>query len=1016
MNGIQARLIAVVTLVALSGTADAHALEGLEADEWTIQTWQVDDGLPDSSATAMAQTPDRYLWFGTFDGLVRFDGATFTVLDPDNTPQLPGRKIVNLHTDQRGWLWISTTQGLVVRAGARWLDFTRDPALEGAIIRTFAERGDGDLLLTTFDGKVVEFTESGLNPLPEPPGNPGRGYWGGVDDAGRWWVVQNRFVGRWDGQRWMPSWSASELEGVEPENVGCAPARDGGLWVLVGTNLRRFSQGSEVQRRQLSKPISGVWSLFEDSHGDIWIPSYSLGLFQLSPSGRLRCRKEINGLACDSFRFAFEDNEQNLWVGTNSRGLTRLTARRFHDFGTRTALPAPVTSVAPAPGGGLWVATYGAGLFRLDDNELAAAPVNGFRGFGDSLQSVLTDRQGSTWVGMFYMGLYVFDSTGGRYVPEGRLVGGTVIALFEDSRERIWISGNQQVAVVEGEVTRLYGPDEGLPAAEVVCFAEDRDGIIWLSCLAGVYRLAGDRFVEVRSAGGSPIRNIACLKSDDDGTMWMGSTKAGLLRWREGVLAGIGPESGLAAGRVFGILDDEAGHLWLSSDRGVMRVARAEVDAVADKRLTKLTCQRFDSTDGLPTMECSGLRQPVCARDADGRLWFATTKGVGMADPARFPLNTTPPLVHIEKIVYRVSQDRTGDGSEVQRSVQAPFPDVLDLPPGNSGTEIHYAAPSFAAPDRVRFQIRLEPIDQAWRDVGNRRVAYFSDLYAGRYLFRVRAANSDGVWNEVGAGVRFDVLPLFWETGWFRALVTTGICVVICGLVYRLLRRQRRQRLIQAEFTRQLIARQEAERKRLAAELHDGLGHDLLLIQTRMAVLAKGNHLAPEISGQLEELSTEVTRLITDLRSVSRALRPGALEQVGLTHAIRWMVEELTGTSGMEFAVDLDDIDGLLTPEMEINIYRIVQEALNNVVKHAGAGHVTISAKRSAAEMGILVEDNGSGFDARLVPGDGQPSFGLTGMKERAHFLNGRIDFQSAPGMGTRVTVKVPLPRPGQTA
>ena len=1010
MNRAFAKVVAAVALAVVCGTASAQPESAPDENEWLIQTWQVDEGLPDSSATTMVQTPDGYLWFGTFGGLVRFDGVTFTASDPGNTPQLPSPGIVNIHLDARGWLWISTLEGLVVRAGSRWIDFTNDPVLGDDLIRTFTERANGDLLLTTFNGQVFESDGDTLVPLPPPPGESGKGYWGCVDEDGQWWVVQNQFIGRWDGQQWVRTVPASELADLERENVACTAARDGGLWVLIGADVRRFAHGMEVARRSLATRPIGIWSLCEDSRGNIWMASYRAGVYRLPPNGPPSHWIEFDGMQHGAFRFVFEDREQNLWLGTSGRGLIRLTARRFHDFGTRDTLPASVTSVAPAPGGGLLVGTYGEGLFRLDETGAHAALLPGLEGDACVIQSVLGDSRGRAWVGLYAEGLYMFDGTDGRFMPEGQLTGRNVIALFEDSRGRIWLSGGEQIAVIDEHASRVFGADDGLPVSGVVCFAEDREHVIWLSNLAGVFRVLDDRVVELHDAEGRSISDVACLKSDGDGAMWMGSTTAGLLRWRDGMLAEIGPDRGLPVEGVLGILDDERGRFWMASKRGVVRVSRKELEAAADSPSAQLTCLLFNSKDGLPTMECSGLKQPVCVRDDLGRLWFATVKGVGMADPASFPLNIAPPPVHVEKVLYRPPNRHAGDDGPVDRVVTAPFPSPLELPAGSRGIEIHYTAPSFTAPEKVRFQVRLEDVDPTWRDVGNRRVAFYDAPRAGRYQFRVRAANGDGVWNYDGAGLELVVLPFFWETGWFRALAVMIACAVVLGVVYGLHARDKRQQAMQAAFMHQLISRQEAERSRVASELHDGLGHSLLLIKSRLALLAKGSRPAADTGGQLEELSADVTRTIGEVRSVSRALRPSALAQVGLTHAITWMVEELRTATAIEFETELDNIDAVVAPEMEINLYRIVQEALNNVVKHANASHVSVTVKRSPTIISILVQDNGCGFDLRRLRHEGRPSFGLTGITERAHLLDGRVELASTPGTGTRMTVTVPLP------
>lgn len=1008
MKDAAACVLGIAALALACAAARADSAAGPDSAEWLLRSWQIDDGLPDSSATAMVQTPDGYLWFGTFRGLVRFDGVRFAVFDPQNTPELPSPEVVNLHLDRQQRLWVSTYGGVVVRDGTRWLDFTDAPVLGQDLVRTFAERNDGALLLTTFQGRVIEWNGETLRPLPQPPGEAGEGYWGGVDDDGHWWVAQNEFVGEWNGQAWVRMIPAAELAGVEREEIACCPARDGGLWLLCGNTLRRFVRDTEVVRRTLPEVPHGIWSVCEDDDGNLWMASYSHGVYQLPAHAPLRHWTEFAGTRQRTFRFVFHDQEHNLWLGTSGRGLIRLTTRRFHDFGTRDMLDVCVTSLTANPNGGLLVATYGDGLFQLDKEGLRRVNVPDLPGAGHFIQSVLADHAGRTWLGLFRGGLFAFDHTHGQWVVGGEHKPMNFIALFEDTRERIWASDGGQAIMFDGQTTRVFGPDEGLPPGAVVCFAEDDAHVIWLTNYTGVFRIVDDRVVELRDATGHSFRDILCLKSDTDGTMWLGSASAGLLRWRDGVVRPVGPQQGLPVESVVGILDDGQGYFWLASGSGVVRAARRDLNAVADAQTPQLPCQLFNAGDGLPTMECTGMRQPVCLRDAGGRLWFATTKGVGMADPANFPLNAVPPNVHIENLRYHAPSQELGDHGQPNRTLAAPFAKVIRLPAGSRGIEIHYTAPSFAAPEKVRFQVQMEDVDPTWRDVGNRRVAFYDAPRPGPYRFRVRAANGDGVWNYEGASLDFVVLPYFWETGWFRVLAVLAVCGVVLGWAYRLHARDKHQQALQAAFTHQLIARQEAERSRVASELHDSLGHDLLLIKSRLALLAKGAACETDAGNQLEEVSADVTRAIGDVRTISRALRPSALTQVGLTHAITWMIEELRNATTIQFDTEFDTIDGVLTPEREINLYRILQEALNNVIKHAQATHVAVAITRKPATISIQVQDNGCGFDLRRLRAEKRPTFGLTGLAERAHLLGGRVDVTSAPGMGTRVIVTVP--------
>ena len=717
----------------------------------------------------MVQTPDGYLWFGTFNGLVRFDGVRFTVLNPSNTPELPSPSIVNLHLDRSQRLWVSTYKGVAVLAANKWRTFGKDDGWEGDFVRTFAERPNGDLLVTTFSGHVLEFSGGRFRSLPPPPGEPDKGYFGFADENGRWGVMQPGFFGHWDGARWVESIRSSK------SNSGFAaarPARDGGLWVLRGPELRKYRGGAEVARRPLPGFRAGVWDLFEDSAGNVWICSHDKGLWVVATDGDLRHWDTSNGLSYDTIRFVFEDREQTLWVGSSGGGLMRFKPRSVRSFGTENGLTERVVNgVSPDGAGNLWIATYGKGLFRLSGSTVSTFPLP--PGSAIYAQSVLADRAGRIWVGTFGQGTWLLEKDSVRRIEAEQTGGNNVIALFEDSGGRIWISGGQTAAVYDGKDFRPFGPEQGLPIGGVCCFAQDATGAIWLTNGEGIFRLVGDRFVEVFDQQRRPIRQITCLISDPDGAMWMGSLDRGLLRWRDGKLSTVDGAAGLPATAIHGIVDDDAGHFWMASNRGVLRVRRTDLRAAADGAHVPLNCMVFDVQDGLPGPECASGRQPICARDGSGRLWFATPKGVGMIDPARLRINTVPPPTHVQELVYfePAPGGRANGGAARERRSQqaAPFPAVTLLPPGSRRIEIHYAGLSPVAPEKVKYQVKLDGQDADWQDAGNRRVAYYHNLRPGDYVFRVRAANNHGTWNEVGTSLAFTVQPFYWQSSWFRA-------------------------------------------------------------------------------------------------------------------------------------------------------------------------------------------------------------------------------------------------------
>jgi len=758
---------------------------------YLIDTWETDDGLPENSATAMVQTADGYLWFGTFKGLVRFDGIKFTVFDSENTPQMPPGGVVGLHLDKSGRMWVSTLGGLGTLRDKQWETFGSKEGWEGDYVRLFTERANGDLLLTTWYGKVFEYTRGRLRRLPQPPGADNSAYFSCVDENQNWWVVQERFIGQWDGKSWI-----SRLPLPKPSSVCAAAARDGGLWIVVNQELRKYQAGNLTLTQPLKDFGAGAWNLFEDSDANVWIATLDRGVYRVSPTGDLSHWTTANGLSFNGIRFVFEDREKTLWVGSSGGGLMRFKTRRFTSFGPHNGLSQhPVNSLAADAAGTVWIGTYGGGLFRLADGRVGSVPLKGDKGQLLYVQSVLCDRAGRTWVGSFDQRLWLIDKDGSARAVREQTGGGNILSMFEDSRARIWMGDGQHVSLYDNGQFRNIA--EGFPNGGVCGFAEDSSGRIWLTNLAGIFRQDGERFVEVLNEQKQSIRQVLCLKADPDGTIWMGCSGRGLLRWQNGRLAAIDETLGFPASTVSSIVEDSQGDLWFGTSKGIVRACRTDLNAVIAGKIPRVDCKIFDVSDGLPGNDCTRDRQPTCVRDSAGRLWFAMLKGVAMVDPARLRINTLPPPTRLDRIVVYTSSDQRNEPATLGNNTVfvAPFEAPLLLPAGIRRLEFHYTALSHAAPERMRFAVKLNGLDRQWQEMGNQRVASYFDPGPGNYTFHMRAANNDGVWNETGSSIAFVVRPFFWQTLWFRVGAVLMLVGIGAGFMWWILgSRHRRSR------------------------------------------------------------------------------------------------------------------------------------------------------------------------------------------------------------------------------
>jgi signal transduction histidine kinase len=338
----------------------------------------------------------------------------------------------------------------------------------------------------------------------------------------------------------------------------------------------------------------------------------------------------------------------------------------------------------------------------------------------------------------------------------------------------------------------------------------------------------------------------------------------------------------------------------------------------------------------------------------------------------------------------------------------------VTLNPGQLSLDIHYTALSFIKSSQIRFRYQMEGLDPAWIEAGPRRIAYYTRIPPGSYTFRVIAANSDGVWNTEGARLSVTVLPQFYQTLWFRLLAALSLLALTATAWRYRVGRLEHARAVQQNFSRRLIASQEEERKRIAADLHDSIGQRLVIVRNLAVFFLRAQGEAAVASGSLsavEDIAAEAALAINETREVAYNLRPFQLDRLGLNKAIEGLVRTVSAASAITFTLNLDNIDDVFPEDLRISFFRIVQESLQNIVKHAEASNVVIAVERTPREVLLTIRDDGKGF----TPGAANPEterggFGMTGMAERALLLGGRFNVQAAPGRGAVVSVRIPLP------
>lgn len=1055
-----------VLCVSLNAMGQERRPRTLPDDLWVTQyiysDWQVEDGLPQNSVYAIEQTRDGYLWLGTQEGLVRFDGVRFQIYDTYRVDALPSHSISALLEDRRGGLWMAMDQG-----GIAWLengDFTVYTDQDGL------PTGDAHTLFQSRDDAVWIGTENGLTrfdgttftTLTENDGLPDKQVLSIAEDRdGALWIGTDAGLSRYADGTFETFGVDDGLPGSTVRALYVSEA--GAIWIGTNEGLTRLRAGEFQRFDALENTCDGmITDLLEDSAGSLWIATREDGVCRMTDTSVQQFDRRA-GLSYDNVSVLFEDVEANMWVGTEGGGLNQIRAGKFAVFGMPEGLDDDVVySVYEDREHALWMGTSTGGLHRLKDGRIEQfGETDGLS--SDFVLTILEDRKGTLWVGTYDGGLCRRE--GGEFTcitTDDGLVSDFVRSIHQDSRDVLWIGTDAGLHRYEDGRLDLYGRFEGLPHESVMSIMEDQSGDLWVGTGRGLARIRDDVIVDDDAAYREIDEMILSIHEDIEGNLWLGTFGSGLYRLRGDELTQYTSEDGLFDDTAIQLLEDDAGALWIGSNKGIARIERAQFNAFDRGRLARLNPVVYDENDGLRSREANGGTQPAAVKGHDGRLWFSTMRGAAVIDPSRIRTNPVPPPVVLEG--FLVDDVRLDPDSS------------RSLEPGSKKFEFRYTALSFVASEGVRFQYRLDGVDDAWVDAGSRRAAFYTNLEPGRYQFSVRAANDDGVWSETGASVAFHLQPAFYQTSWFR-LLTVLVITLLAGASYRLRvrhlkARQRRlseivesqtaelkdrkgelermNRNLEQEVQRQLevimkertryereliSAKQKAEESaELKATILTNMTHE---IRTPLAaILGYGQILAEEVPGEQQEFVTYITdnghRLLHTLDSI---LELSALENGDLsltTHAVsvppvvRAVAESSRADAerrGLELRVDVATDDAHIDGE-ESALERVLEKVIGNAIKFTEKGTVTVAVDRTDVEVVIKVADTGIGIRESFMPelfeafkqeseglsrsyeGSG---LGLAVAKHLTEALGGSIAVVSRVGEGSIFTMRFPL-------
>jgi signal transduction histidine kinase/ligand-binding sensor domain-containing protein len=990
-----------LAIIGLNHRAFAAAFDNL-AGSAVVGVWTVEDGLPGNAVTTIVPTRDGYLWVGGFNGLARFDGIRFV-----RFRLWEGLTSLLIHTmleDRDGRLWIGTVDGgLMVRQADQFRSFTRKEGLPGESVRALTQDSRGTIWAAT-EGGVARLDGSRFVDC-SPPGRDlkPQGAHSIVCGENSVWVVgQDYTVWELREGTWRPLPRLGK-QGFRFERLFVR--RDGSLWAQLHPHFLARLEGNHwsVLGAGTGLPDNYIYSVLEQADSSLWCGSFERGLFVLR-DGLATAAGMNKAPELDGFFTLQEDQAGNIWAGTRTRGLLQLRSPRVATIAGSDVVR--IARVAHDTQGRFWIGGD-TGLWYGQPGQLEPVyrPQRKI-----SVISMVPDNAGGVWFGTLRGGLWHYDpdhESEPVQVLKSAEGNQTFTALAADGVGGVWFGteGGKAGRTINRSTTVFAVPSK-VPRQRVSCLwpelandaASSSNAVsLWAgteSSGAVHFDASGQVLSRLTTDNGLPNNTVRSLIRDREGDVWIG-TPAGLGFWRQGKLQIFDTRNGLPEDSVASLVQDDAGHIWCTANNWVFRLDKKDCEAVATGRAARVQPLALGRSDGLKPSPFAASVPPATMRDPRGWLVFPRMWNVLTFDPATFAHSARLPRPVIEEVSI--------DGMHAAPpTAGAP----LKIGPGHGLVQIRYTGLQSTSPERLRFRYRFDGLDEGWSEVGEQRLASLRRLPPGSYRFELSASAAPAHWAQPAASLTLLVQPYFWQTTWFRMVVLLAAVSLAAIFVWWRIRRIEHRHLAQEAFARQLLEQGEIERRRIAAELHDGLGQNLIIVKNLALLDQLGGANESKVTPRLAEIAAATDRALEEVHSISYALRPPELDRLGLAKALAGLVRRAGEASGIRFEPHIE-FNGELPAGSDIQLFRIAQEAVNNLVKHSGAKTARVELWRDEGGVHLVIADDGRGLHSHKTS-DGRQGLGLSGIEERAHLISAQCKWLSAPGQGTTLSLLLP--------
>ncbi|MCC5944978.1 MAG: SpoIIE family protein phosphatase [Bernardetiaceae bacterium] len=849
--------------------------------QYLIDTWGKQDGLPSNTLSSIFQSSDGYLWISSYNGLIRFDGMNFSIFNEDHNEAIKVNSMADISEDlTNGKLWIGTNGGGVIcyHKGA----FERYGEAEGypeypiqSVYVDSKQRvwvGTRNKGLFVFEGQRFRRAFEQLELIAEvsinkvrPYKNNDKQFLVATEGKGLMLIDEHKGIIKiWNTDNGLPDPKIRDFEYDSKGNLWIATM--GGAAVLdKNYNLRIISKLSNY----------AVNSIQVDGEDFVWFATTN-GLLRRNPNNKqYETLATKDGVFGGNIQTIIIDRESSVWLPTYRMGLLRMRAGKFINYTENNGIATPsVSSIAEWSEDTILVGSDVGIIHRIYQGQVDNFPIK-MEMPQDRVRNMLRDSQGRLWVCTDF-GLLQRNPDGKEYWYDNTniLKDNQVRAVFEFAG-RIWITTRSfGIFNIDPESQKVvyYDKTTGLSSNFVMCIEEDEMGNLWIG-----YNDAG--IDVIRPEDGTVIKNyntnsglpsdlIFRIFIDEQGHRFVMHNKGFAVITKENQIFDFGKAQGLPPYSLFDVLKDATDNMWFTSSIGVIVVAAASIESVIKKDSNRVSYELFNNQDGMYQEECTGATFSL--KDSKGRLWFTTLGGAAMIDPRSIPINMNVPPVHIERIrLDTMALHPKSIATDVPFEVEATVQRVV----------FDFTALSLLSSETIEFAYMLENFDKEFIYTSQERRAIYTNLPPGKYTFRVKAANSDGVWNSEGVSFTFVKKPYYYQTAWFYVLIILIFLLIVFGFYkWRL-----RQINIKNKNLERLVAERTAEinnqKEEIAAQKNQ--------IEEQSEAL-KGSYeqikIVSEIGKQINT-SLELDTLINILYSNIQSLMPAEGFGIGIYNA-----------------------------------------------------------------------------------------------------------------------------------